>query len=107
MAQRFTALRRSGPVDLATLDPGARGGRVLWLAESEESRTGPMGAGDGVGNGGERAVASVLIKEAVLQHDDAMGLAAPLADESSPRLERGASTEAGLAPLCDGTREGL
>src|SRR5258707_9397794 len=101
MAQRVTA--RRGAAGLATLR--LRVGSSLG-AQAEETRAGPMGTSDRAGNGGERAVAPVLIEEAVLQHDDAVGLAAPLTQQSGSRLQRRGGAQRGLAPLDEHVREG-
>src|SRR5690348_9920784 len=101
MAHRVTVRRGTG---LATLSLGVP---LSPQAETEEARAGPMCAGDHAGDGGERAIALVLIEEAVVQHEDAMGLAAPLAHEPSSGLLPGAGLEGDLTRLRHGPRESL
>src|SRR5689334_12313140 len=102
MAQRVTVRRRMPA--LATLGLGSR---PSVYAETEEPRTGPMGASDHAGDGGERAIALILVKEAVVQHEDGMRLAAPLAHESSPGLLPGIGVEPDFALLRHGSCKGL
>src|SRR5579872_2787722 len=100
MAHRVTA--RRGVLSLATL-----GLRVLprLRTETEEARSGPMGASYHVGDGGERAIALVLVKETVVQHEDAVCLATPLAHEPSPGLLRGSNLESDLTVPRHGPRK--
>ena len=55
--------------------------RLRWLASPKNERPVPARAGDGAGDGGERAVRPALPLEAVGEHGDDMLGALPLADE--------------------------
>src|SRR6516225_318840 len=77
---------------------GQAGGSAVWL-KPEEERPRPRCAGDRSGNGGERAVARALPREAVIEYQNLVGSALPLADQPGSRLQLGASARPRRARL--------
>src|SRR5262252_8239645 len=60
---------------------------LRWSGQAEEARAGPGCTGDDFGDVRERAVALPLMLEAVLQHPDGVGPAAPGPDQGGPGPE--------------------
>src|SRR5688500_16031943 len=79
----------------------------LMGGESEEQVSVPVGAGDGLGDGGEGSVGLAVVFEAVRQHRHGDLLAAVLAGEQPCRGSAGARPWAGSAhPVPSNARRG-
>src|SRR5688572_25247444 len=86
MAQRSRLEgRRVGSRDLGIAATPLRASTGSF--ETEEARTGPMGAGDLLGDFGEGRVARPGIFEAVVRHRDGMRAAMPFTHQPSARLQ--------------------